>query len=54
VNLDPNEQLTLDNTAAKVKEHLDEVSLQMNNVITSADPAGLSGNDLDIYNILKT
>jgi uncharacterized repeat protein (TIGR01451 family) len=54
VSLDQWDELTLENTAEKVKEHLDAVSLQMNRVVNNARPIGFSADEQEIYDILKT
>lgn len=54
VSLGEGQDLNLENTAEKVKEHLDEISLQMNGVIAHAKPEGLSTQEQELYDILKT
>jgi len=54
VALNDADDLTLDAAKQKVKEHLDEVSTQMNSVIVASDPSSLTGEELELYDILKT
>jgi len=54
VSLDPDEEVTLDNIALATKNHLDDISSQINTVITNSDPSSLSDDALTVYNLLET
>jgi len=49
VSPDTPADLSLESISQKVKEHLDAVSAQMNAVIVSADPSGLSVAEKKLY-----
>jgi uncharacterized repeat protein (TIGR01451 family) len=54
VSLDLWDDVTLENTAEKIKQHLDNVSLNINSVIDDSSPAALSVVEQNLYNKLKT
>jgi len=54
VSLDPSEEITLDNIDLATKNHLDNISAQINTVIVNSDPSTLSGDALTVYNLLST
>jgi len=54
VGIESWDDLTLENTALRVEQYLDELSLEINSVIESADPDGLTAQKQELYEILKT
>ncbi|MDD2566021.1 MAG: VCBS repeat-containing protein [Candidatus Gracilibacteria bacterium] len=47
-------ELTYEGAKSKLKTYLDKKSQELNAIINSENPSGLSGSDLEIYNKLKT
>ncbi len=54
IQLKPEENLSFELIDEKLKNHLQEVSDQINSIIRSSDPSSLTGVELEMYNALKT
>lgn len=52
--VDNDEDFSLDRVALNVKEYLDTISAEINEVIINSDPSSLSGEQDEIYQLLKT
>jgi len=53
VTPEENQDLTLENIDASLEKHLDEISTNINNIISSSNPNSLSSSERVIYDFLK-